>query len=351
MSRLIYNPPWAVFDSKERTRKSREAKKTQEQNELRWLSVPAWRREKIGLWQQGLMAVLLACLGVLACEAPEEETPTRGTTRMLVSEAHAALLEKEARAFQRLYAEAHVQVMPATTREAIVALLNDSVGVICIDRALNAEEQSVAQAAELRMTETKIAEDALAVIVHAQNPLENLTLHGLAEIIGGKKTSWHEVTDPPWRGNIEVALTGRNSGAYELLVQHFLHLENQPSLAFVAERQRQVVEYVSTHPRAIGVVSVAALQDSIPSLRTLALAPTDTTVRQPFVKLHQANIYRGWYPLHYPVYTYMTAELGSLASGFTAFVARAPGQKIILDAKLVPATMPVRLVQINENCI
>jgi len=248
-----------------------------------------------------------------------------------------------------LYAEAQINVVPATTREAIVALLNDSVGVICIDRALNAEEQAVAQALKHPPTETRVAEDALAIVVHAQNPLEHLSLEALAEIFGGQKTAWNEVPEIKWPGRIEVALTGRNSGAYELLVQHFLRLPGDPPLAFVGKTQHEVLAYVSAHTHAIGAVSVAVLQDSVPHVRTLALAPTDTTVRQPFVKLHQANVYRGWYPLHYPVYTYMTAELGSLASGFTAFVARAPGQKIILDAKLVPATMPVRLVQINEN--
>ncbi|MGH7496036.1 MAG: PstS family phosphate ABC transporter substrate-binding protein [bacterium] len=292
---------------------------------------------------------MMFCLSVCACYEPEAETPTRGKMRMPVSESHAWLLEKEAQAFERLYPEADITIVPMTTREAIVELLNDSTGVICVDRALNVEEQAAAQTAGLRITDTKIAQDALAIIVHAQNPVQNLALGTLAEVVAGQKTSWKELAGSKGLGRIEVALTGRNSGVYELLVLHFLRLSQEPAVAFVAKTQREVVQYVSTHPAAIGAVSVAALQDSIPNVRALALAPTDTTVKQPFVKLHQANIYRGWYPLHYPVYTFMTAELGSLASGFTAFVARAPGQKIILDAKLVPATMPVRLVQLTEN--
>jgi phosphate transport system substrate-binding protein len=38
-----------------------------------------------------------------------------------------------------------------------------------------------------------------------------------------------------------------------------------------------------------------------------------------------------------------------VAAGFLAFVASAPGQKILLNAGLVPATMPVRLVQITQE--
>jgi phosphate transport system substrate-binding protein len=68
--------------------------------------------------------------------------------------------------------------------------------------------------------------------------------------------------------------------------------------------------------------------------------------------LHQANVYRGFYPLHYGVYIYCTTSDKRDAGpeiGFTTFVASHPGQKIIMDAGLVPATMPIRLVQINED--
>ena len=38
-----------------------------------------------------------------------------------------------------------------------------------------------------------------------------------------------------------------------------------------------------------------------------------------------------------------------LAAGFAAFVASAPGQKLIVNAGIVPATMPVRGVQLRQE--
>ena len=294
---------------------------------------------------------LLVLVGVvcLACSAPEEETPTRGRLHMLVSESHAQLMREEAKTFERLYPETKITVGAATTREAIVHMVRDSVRLICIDRPLNAEERAAAEEAKLEISETKIADDALAVLVHLQNPVPHMTLATLAEIMAGNRTTWQQVEEARWPGPIEIAVTGRNSGTYELLTRHFLHLSDDIPAAFVAAQQRQVLEYVSAHPRALGVVAAVALQDSFPHLRTLALPAADSAATSAFVKLHQANVYRGWYPLRFPIYLYATAERGSLASGFTAFVASAPGQKILLDAKLVPATMPVRLVQLNEN--
>lgn len=291
----------------------------------------------------------LFLIPLLACQLPEEKVVTRGKLLVLVPESHHQLLEREALEFNRLYPEAHVTVAATTTREAIVHMLNDSVRAICTDRLLNAEEISVAQAANLEVVETKIAEDALAVVVHRQNPMENLTLASLRDIVSGAKTQWREVPEAEWTGQIELALTGRNSGTYEILTRHFLKLEADATPAFVGETSTAVLQYVDSHPFALGIVSVAAMQDTLPNLRELKLEAADSAAALPFVSLHQANIYRGWYPLHYSLYLYRPVEHAGIALGFISFVASPPGQKIILNAKLVPATMPIRIVQLNEN--
>ena len=102
------------------------------------------------------MAILLA--GLAGCSRQESETsPTKGHVTAIVSESHLPLLQKEAGEFHRLYEAANVALLPASTREAIVHLVNDSVRVIIVDRALNAEERGVVENAGIRITETKIA--------------------------------------------------------------------------------------------------------------------------------------------------------------------------------------------------
>jgi phosphate transport system substrate-binding protein len=277
---------------------------------------------------------------------------------MLVSESHLALMQKEADEFHRLYTNATIDLLSTTTREAIVYLLNDSVHVVVTDRVLNQEEQEAAGKAEIKVTATKIAIDALAVVVNKQNPIENISLNSLREIVTRKIAEWRQVPEAKWNGPIEFAFTGRNSGAYELLVLQFLRLQEEIAPAFIASTQKEVLEYVISHPRAIGVVSAAAfytvakpggIPDSTSALKALRLPRQDSTAANEFVMLHQANIYRGYYPFHYSVYILSTAQRSGLANGFSAFVASYTGQKIIQDSGLVPATMPIRLVQIKED--
>ncbi|MGH7598776.1 MAG: PstS family phosphate ABC transporter substrate-binding protein [bacterium] len=308
------------------------------------------------------VAVLLGSLN--GCNRQESEiSPTKGHVTAIVSESHTSLLQKEADEFQRLYSTVQVTLLSATTREAIVHLFNDSVRIIIIDRALNQEEREVAARAEINYTETKIAEDALAIVVHQENPIKNISINSLVQIVTREVTQWSQVAESNWSGPIEFAFTGRNSGAYELLVAHFLKLQKEAVPTFLAGTQKEVLEYVTGHPRALGVVSAVCfygmtrpkgIQDTTTAtpLRVLAVQQKDSTATDEYVKLHQANVYRGFYPLHYGVYIYYTRsdkrDLGP-ELGFTTFVASHPGQKIIMDAGLVPATMPIRLVQINED--
>jgi phosphate transport system substrate-binding protein len=298
-----------------------------------------------------LLVAALFALGLLGCELPEEKNLKKGKLLALASEPYAPLLAKQAEEFHRLYPETGVTVKSTTTREAVVAMFNDTVRVICIDRQLNEEERRAAQAAEIGVVETKIAEDALAVLVHQQNPMKHATLASLKDIVSGATTSWSEVPESKWSGGrIAVALTGRNSGTYEILTQRFLKLTSDPAVTHIAETSRGVLEYVDAHPQALGIVSAVTLQDSLPNVRVLSLEAADSIAAgRPFVMLHQTNIYRGFYPWRYALYMYRLEQFTGIALGFTAFVAGAPGQKLLSEAKLVPAHMNIRIVQIKKE--
>lgn len=295
-----------------------------------------------------LLIVLLPFL-LVSCGQEREELPTRGRMSGLVCESQASVMRIEAEEFERLYPDAHVTLAVTTTRDAIVQLLNDSVSFICVDRALNREERAVAEKAGLEFTEINMAEDALGVIVHPGNPLESITLSSLEKVFSGAVTNWSELSNGTYGGSILPAMTGRNSGTYELLTRRFLKLNRDAALAQIADSQKSVLDYVITHRGALGIVSVASLRDTTSSVKVLPVTYTDSTGASVTAKLHQANIYQRVYPLHYPVYVYVRAGSRGVASGLSTFMASGPGQKIFLNAGLVPATMPVRLVSLHQE--
>ncbi|MFZ1946515.1 MAG: substrate-binding domain-containing protein [bacterium] len=301
------------------------------------------------------VALCVAASGPGCGRKAEEETATKGRLSVCVSEAHLELFQREADQFNSLYKEAGVAVFGATTREAIVNLLNDSVPMIATDRPLNAEEQAVVVRDKIDIQEVAIARDALAIVVSRLNGAGTFSMESLQDMLTRKVTDWSQVPGSGLVGPIELVLTDRNSGAYELVKEHFFDLAEDLPVAVVLASQRAVVEYVGKHPQALGMVSVACYRspsvgavtaDSSGTVKALAFAGVDSTGQQATHRLHQANIHLGRYPLGYDVYIYFSKD-SDLAAGFAGFVAGAEGQKIVLDWGLVPVTMPVRIVTLT----
>lgn len=314
------------------------------------------------------VVLLVAVLPGTGCRRQTPETPTRGHLVVAASEAHAPLLRREAALFNSLYAEAHVDVQARSTRECFVALAQDSVRLAVADRPLNAEERAALAHLGTEATELRIGEDALGVFVHPDNALAGLDREQLADVLCGRITTWAALPGTGRTGPITVVLPGRNSGVWELLTTAFL-----PGVALAPARvvatEAEVLAQVLADPDAIGVASIAAWKDPGTAPATLAAAAGEpgwangvaaatasvravdalvadaagTPVAYP---LHQANVHRGVYPLHFPVFLVFDPQ-SQLAAGFAAFVASGPGQKLVLAAGLVPATMPVRLVTLK----
>jgi phosphate transport system substrate-binding protein len=303
------------------------------------------------------MLFLLVLMGLSGCTKQKtiEETPTHGTLRMAVSESHAKLVRAEAEQFMKLYPDAHITILPVQTREAFVHLLNDSIFAVVTDRTFNAEEEKVASQSKTRYDSVLIAKDAMAVVVNLFNDLEMISKEQLVSILNGTRTDWSRLPGSGISGPIQLALTGVNSGAYELANAGFFHFDKPVAPNVRVNSQNEIVQYVASHLPAVGLVSLACLKDTSElriekeKVRALDFIGIDSTGQKIRLRLHQANVYLGKYPLHFPVMMYVNSARSKLAVGFSGFVASPPGQQLILNRGLVPATMPVRLVQLTSG--
>ena len=304
--------------------------------------------------------VLTGLLGLGACSKGKkepEETVTSGKLTVIVSESHKHLFETEASEFMHYYEQAKVTVLGTSTREAVVHLLNDSVKAVVADRKLNAEERGVAQKAGMNIEEMLVAEDAFAVLVNKVNNLGIISRETLQGILAGTLSRWNRLPASGLIGPIALVMTGRNSGAYELLRESFFRLQEDMAISVLEDSQANVLEKTASMANAVGMVSLACYKDTALSafsakVKALAFAGIDTaTGENTELKLHQGNVYLGKYPLHYPVYMIRNTKNSLLALGFCTFVASTPGQKVFLNWGLVPKKVPIRLVQITEEPI
>ena len=90
------------------------------------------------------------------------------------------------------------KLMPYTmkqsdTHTAFVECVNGSTDLIVTERGITPGESELAEAKGVEILSRAIAKDALTFVVHADNPVQNLSLEQVRKIYTGEITNWKEV--------------------------------------------------------------------------------------------------------------------------------------------------------------
>ena len=296
-----------------------------------------------------LLSILVILTMVLDGCKKHIETATIGHRLLFAADPYVSLMQKEVEQFTSLYPQVTMDVRGATTREAIVLLLNDSVHIIAVDRQFNEEEKQVIQQASLHMTESKIAEDGVAIIVHKQNPLSSITPESARQIITKTLTEWSQLTSSHWTGPVDVVLTGRNSGMQEMLQNKIFILSKLLEPTTVMKTQRDVIQYVSEHPLSVGYVAASLLADEQMNVKMLPVRITSPDGTEKAYVPMQQEIFESLYPFHYSLYLYSAETKATVGLGFSAFILSNIGQKIFQQSGLLPVSIPYRTIQLHAE--
>lgn len=298
----------------------------------------------------GLPGAALASGALLlagGCWGPGE-SPTAGALAIAVEESIAPVVYAEVDEFHRLYPKAAIQTTVGSTREAIGRLLRGEAKCACVSRWMDEEERRVAAEYKIQVDSLGFAFDGIAVLVHQLNPVTGLRLDQIGAIYRGEIRNWAALGGPDLEV-VPMALS-RNTAEAELLLREAVRDTAFAGGVFGCESSPDMLRAVADRPGGIGFAGLAWLSDQLPGggevrarVRALDIAAGEDGRFEPPI---QSSIYRERYPLGRRLYV-LNADrrLGGLASGLIAFIASAPGQKIVLNAGLVPATMPVRLVK------
>jgi ABC-type phosphate transport system substrate-binding protein len=315
--------------------------------------------KRIIIFAAGLSLLVASCN--LKKRVPES-SPTEGKLVVYCAESVSPAVTKIADQFMNLYSKAQITVVPVPTRVAIAKLLNGEATVVVASRYFNQGELDVMKKYKIEADSLRVALDGIAVIVNARNHIPRLNTDQLRNVFAGKTKLWGELY-PGFQGRIIPALESPNSGTLELFKDMVLGNENFTE-AYPCTTMANVYTFVGKTRNAIGLVSSNWLNSGPdifpgegPSPRAIDIAQVDSSMMKyvdpnsfgSYYYPYQAHVYRHYYPLTRPIY-FLTRDLNDgLGAGFLTFAASASGQQIFLNNGLVPATMPVRLVQLNDQ--
>lgn len=284
----------------------------------------------------------------------QKDTPTSGFIKIAADESLAPIVNAELEVFLATYLEAHIQPIFRGETEVIKKIISDSVHSIILARSLNKEEKDFFTQKNLIPKETKIATDAIAFIVHKENPDSEFTPIQIQDIMKGKIIKWKQLNSKNPSDSIRIVFDNPNSSTARYVKEKFNENKELPKNCFAVSTNEEVMNYVEQHKNAIGVIGVNWISDiddtQIQKFRKRfhvvgIISEKDKIAYQPY----QSYIADGNYPYTREVYFISTEPHRGLGTGLGAFIASHRGQKIVQKAGLVPATMPVRVVEIKKK--
>jgi len=284
------------------------------------------------------------------------DTPTRGTIKVAVDDSYRLLLDTEIYTFESIYKYSKFDTLYSTEEQVFTYFMNDSVPLIFVNRKLTDRENEILTSQQIVPKTTLLAYDAVALIVNNENPDANIPYDRIEEIFKGTVTKWNQIDPASNLGDIRVVFDHYQSGNPRYFKEKF-GLDSLPASCYAVHSNNEVISYVENNKSALGVISVNWISDKRDSVsndflsRITVVGVSTSGDNGPdanYYEPYQAYIAQGLYPFIREVYCINRQTYAGLAFGLSAFVASDKGQLIILHSGLVPATQPIRIVEIKK---
>jgi phosphate transport system substrate-binding protein len=269
----------------------------------------------------GLALLIAGCSLVRCC--PASATPEPASTRLVAGQITFAgsttlqpLAHKLGEAFNAQYPDVELDIAAGGSMVGIQAVHDGAVDIGMVSRALKPEEAE-------GIEQHQVAVDVIAVVVHASNPVDDLTLEQLRDIYLGEITNWSEVSgeDQP----IVAVVRGKNSGTRGAFDEIALEKEDPAAPdTRTAVTAGDMAVAVMENPGAIGYVGFGNLESDLKMISIGGVLPSEGTA------------WEGSYRLVRPL-LFLTGPLTQpLAQTFIDFALGDEGQKIVEESGWVP---------------
>ena len=171
-----------------------------------------------------------------------------------------------------------VNYNPTGSGAGITAVQEGTCDIGLSSRALKDEEKAAG------LQETVLAYDGIAIIVHPDNPVSDLTLEQIAQLYTGEITNWKDVGG----NDAQVVLIGREAASgtrdgFESITGTKDKCQYRQELTSTGD----VITTVSQNPDAIGYASLASIKDSVKALNVDGVTPSEASVKDGSYKVQR----------------------------------------------------------------
>ena len=300
--------------------------------------------------------IILLVILISACKSGPGNEPTdtltSGTTKIAMDDSYIFLFETLTRVFEDEHPRAKIISLVKNEADAIQALLNDSCKVIVLNRELTKNEMAIFKEKNVYPKSIKFAYDAVALIIHPENPDSLIDIEDVKSVLTGKITKWDQLGK---NGNkdIVVVFDKPNSANYRYMKDSLLKGQELQKNCFGVNSNKEVIDYVTKNKHAIGIISAGWITDDYSNiakafLKSVKVVAVGHKSSGNYYKPYQYYIKEGSYPFTRSVYFINRQTRMGLGTGFVNFVCKADkGQLILTKAGYVPIYAYIRDIKAN----
>ena len=240
-----------------------------------------------------------------------------------------------AEAYQTVEPDVAIAVSGGGSGTGIAAMINGTVDIANASRKMKDKEVKMAKDRGQDPVEHVVGYDALAVYLHPDNPLKEMSIDQLKEIYGrkGKAKHWSDlgVTVPGCKGNqIVVVSRQNNSGTYAYFQKAVLGEKGKyRSGTLDMHGSKDVVDLVEKTPCAIGYSGLAYATDHV---QLACISKDGNACVNPSV----ATAVDRSYPIARPLFMYTNGEPQGEIKKYMDWLMSDTGQCIIQDKGYAP---------------
>jgi phosphate transport system substrate-binding protein len=235
-----------------------------------------------------------------------------------------------AETFMKQNPDIEVSVTGGGSGTGIAALLNGTTDICAASRKIKNKELQLALEKNIHPHEIVVAKDGIAVVVHPDNPVNELTLEQLSKIFTDKSFQWSNVGGPD--EPIIVLSRESSSGTYVFFQEMVLKKQDYMQDAKLMPATSAIIQSVSTDKWAIGYVGLGYALAAEDKVKIIAVKEDDNS---PAVMPSDETVKTGQYPIARPLFLYLNGEPQGTVKTFIDFCLSPAGQKVVKDTGYV----------------
>lgn len=277
-------------------------------------------------------------LFVSGCSSAAAQAASRGGDTVYIenkgSDTMVNLALGWAERYQVVKPNVQISVTGGGSGTGIAALFNNTVDLANASREIKSEEIERARAIGNEPIEFVVARDAIAIVVHPDNPVNALTLPQLSDIYSGKINNWRELggDDRP----IVRLSRETNSGTHVYFLEVVLRLGQPDNKTLFATNtlllpsSEGIIHEVRQNPNAIGYDGLGYVPHD---LKVLSIAETTGGV---YITPSVETVNTGKYPIARDLYIYTIGQPEGAVKEYLDWILSEEGQQIVADLGFVP---------------